>query len=858
MKKFLLSVFLILLVLSLGISVFASNFSDVKGTKYEDSVEMLTLLKVINGYDDGTYKPDRNVKRSEMAKLLVVALGKEGEVKSNASSGFPDVPSSHWAAGYIKVANDIGLIKGYTNGRFAPDDTISYAEAVTMFLRALNYGEELENIAWPSGYMEKAKDLKITGDVDFSNSNEDATRGNISLMLWRVMQSSVREIVASNNNGMIYGDGDTLLEKSFDDYLHLSNIVITDVDVDNKYLIVIKNKVTYKLQHKTMSEKDVKKLYGKTIESAIYDLKNNKFLKVSLSENESTVNGTVTKISDDKIYIGSKSYAIPSEKNIKLIGITDLYGAEDVYITLSGSKVKYVLAEGTETLYVGLITRKGFKIDGDSAVEIETMDGTEEYVLYSSSTFVVGDVIIYSLTSDDELVVKQILDEDDAREVTDVTSTSIKLSGKTKRTFTDDDNYIVVGVDRSFETVEEWTLKTISEEYDLAMIVEKGDMIFVIVYLDEADIEDDETLTKTEAKTALKDAISRANKVVESKWTIASYENMSKALTSAKSINTSKATASVMQSAAEKLDRAIDSLVAAKTSDKNIRAKYANLEAKIKEAEALDEEDYTAESYANLKKKITTAKNTKLTSTLTVAKIESLISDIQTAINELVTNVSAEQLVTATNRLKAAIAEAKLKKEADYTSETYSDLKAALTLAEKVDYTTAGSREINQLAINLEAAIDALVSKEKYELNLAKETLSNTLTKIDGLMQNSYTVESWNELTKVKEEVLLYKIELLTTSEIKALNTKLENAISNLVLKTDELAKEQLVEELTQRITRAKKYTQTEWESLGGTVTWTTLQAAISSAESAVANSASKTLEELKVVHEQLGSCLGI
>ena len=88
---------------------------------------------LIEGYPDGTFRPNRALSRAELATLLVRAKGEElPEVKRNV---FPDIPKSHWAAPYIQAAKDMGLVKGYPDGTFKPNNEINKVEGVVVLAR---------------------------------------------------------------------------------------------------------------------------------------------------------------------------------------------------------------------------------------------------------------------------------------------------------------------------------------------------------------------------------------------------------------------------------------------------------------------------------------------------------------------------------------------------------------------------------------------------------------------------------------------------------------------------------------------------------------------------------------------------
>lgn len=118
----------------------ANSFPDVKKDAwYNEYVSTLARASVLIGYEDGTFKPNKEISRAEMATILTrfEVLNKDFQNEVKAVS-FKDVSSSHWAAKYIKTAANNGWIAGYTDGTFKPDAPITRAETVTMVNRVLN------------------------------------------------------------------------------------------------------------------------------------------------------------------------------------------------------------------------------------------------------------------------------------------------------------------------------------------------------------------------------------------------------------------------------------------------------------------------------------------------------------------------------------------------------------------------------------------------------------------------------------------------------------------------------------------------------------------------------------------------
>lgn len=101
------------------------TFSDVKNHWSKLYVESMVAKNVVNGYSDETFKPENNITRGEFAKLVVNAL-EEDLVKYKGE--FTDVKASHWSADYIATMKELGLIKGYGDGTFKPEAEITRAE----------------------------------------------------------------------------------------------------------------------------------------------------------------------------------------------------------------------------------------------------------------------------------------------------------------------------------------------------------------------------------------------------------------------------------------------------------------------------------------------------------------------------------------------------------------------------------------------------------------------------------------------------------------------------------------------------------------------------------------------------------
>ena len=168
--------FILSAVMMLGFTVssFAAVAPDAQNSKYKEAIELLGALEIMVGdAESGNFRPDDTIRRSEIAKVAVTAMGMENVAgSSDQPTKYPDVVENHWANGYINVATNQGIIIGDDEGNFRPDDTITYAEAVTVLVRLIGHTPAAEKKGgFPQGYVTVATQTGITKSAVASNDS---------------------------------------------------------------------------------------------------------------------------------------------------------------------------------------------------------------------------------------------------------------------------------------------------------------------------------------------------------------------------------------------------------------------------------------------------------------------------------------------------------------------------------------------------------------------------------------------------------------------------------------------------------------------------------------------------------------
>lgn len=213
-KKFTAFLLAAVMTFATAVTSFAALPSDVVDSKYEEAIETLGALKIMVGdAETGLFRPEESLKRSEFAKVAVELLGLGGMAANSAKpTSFPDVVENHWANGYINIAADQGIVIGDDEGNFRPDDTISYAEAMTMLVRAAGFEPSAESKGgFPTGYIVVGSQNGISKNAE-AGANDAVLRGMVAQMTFNTLTVKMMEQVGFGGNANYEIVDKTILE----------------------------------------------------------------------------------------------------------------------------------------------------------------------------------------------------------------------------------------------------------------------------------------------------------------------------------------------------------------------------------------------------------------------------------------------------------------------------------------------------------------------------------------------------------------------------------------------------------------------------------------------------------------------
>jgi hypothetical protein len=340
------------------------TFSDIDGLKCEGAVNVLNALGVVNGFPDGTFRPGEDVTRAHMAQMITKAL--DIETYANATTSiFSDMDSATWAIPQVEYCAQLGIVKGYGDGTFGPNDLVTYEQAATMLTRAVGYTDDCNEMiagVWPANYVQKALDLGIFSDTD-NGGTKNANRGDVAIMLYNAL--NLPQVYIDNDGVTQYRNGSEEFNRGGVNFWGTSMLFTLNKDGYYEYGVVTYDEIDDAVY-------DISDYFG--IVAKIYRDKNDDVLAlgdIQTSLITGSFNGDFDKfVSDGKEYTFGTSpvRGVEGERNARFEAISGAAARADVFDngSLNGQLSNAMNDKGLD----GLNMDNGFLIRSDEKVTL--------------------------------------------------------------------------------------------------------------------------------------------------------------------------------------------------------------------------------------------------------------------------------------------------------------------------------------------------------------------------------------------------------------------------------------------------------------------------------------------------------
>ena len=339
LKKVLSLVLCVAMMLSVMVVGAGAAFSDQSKIKNTEAVDACTALNIIGGYPDGSFKPEGNITRAEVTKMICVALngGKNPAVSTNTTPTFSDVrgnANAAWAEGYIESCAAQGIVSGVGGGKFAPNGNVTGVQLAKMLLVSLGYKSENEGFtgnAWATNVNVRAAQKGLYDGLESMDTNAAITRDNAAQMVWNALNAyevEYKTTLVTDSKGQL-----------------TSQITVQDkvVGSNNDKITLLEDKYEAWTDVGTLSNIDGEKL---TITMNAADVSASDY--VNKDKNDKATTGDVTFSDLDKDYsalLGQKVKVL--FKNGKTNDVIGVYATDDnnVLINTTASKLDTVSGE---------------------------------------------------------------------------------------------------------------------------------------------------------------------------------------------------------------------------------------------------------------------------------------------------------------------------------------------------------------------------------------------------------------------------------------------------------------------------------------------------------------------------------
>ena len=179
-------------------------------TKHTEAVDMCSALNIITGFENGKFMPNDNVTREQTAKMICVLLnGGKDPVLGAGSSSFSDVANDRWSCPYIESCVSQDIVVGVGGGKFAPAGKVTGSQLAKMLLVALGFSPDHQKYAGSAWEVNVNTDASARGfykDLEDINPSEPLTREHAAQMIWNALNAyevEYKSVLSTDANGQL-------------------------------------------------------------------------------------------------------------------------------------------------------------------------------------------------------------------------------------------------------------------------------------------------------------------------------------------------------------------------------------------------------------------------------------------------------------------------------------------------------------------------------------------------------------------------------------------------------------------------------------------------------------------------------
>ena len=221
LKKVLSLVLCVAMMLSVMVMSTGAAFPDQDEIQNAEAVDMATALGIIDGYEDGTFRPAENIERGEAVKMISAMLnGGRDSVQETTVSSYNDVLGSAdaWANKYIEYCTARGIVSGVGGDRFAPASDVTGTQLAKMLLVSLGYDADKEayqgTTMWAVNVNTDAVAAGLYAGIESLDMSAPLSRDNAAQMIWNALQAKTVTYL-TDSTGAIEFQSTTLLDKVY-------------------------------------------------------------------------------------------------------------------------------------------------------------------------------------------------------------------------------------------------------------------------------------------------------------------------------------------------------------------------------------------------------------------------------------------------------------------------------------------------------------------------------------------------------------------------------------------------------------------------------------------------------------------